>query len=99
MKRTHWVGILLILAAACAALSLVGAFVVRAQVAAENGKANIALCALRADLERRVEASEDFLDAHPEGFAGITAAQIRMGVQNSKRTIEALSILDCKEDQ
>lgn len=56
---------------------------------------NAALCALRRDLEVRVTASLKFLDEHPEGFAGVPAAQIRTSVQGQQHTIAALSGLKC----
>lgn len=55
-----------------------------------------ALCALRADLERRVDSGEAFLAEHPEGFADIPALTIRKGIADQKRTIRALSGLDCQ---
>jgi hypothetical protein len=54
-----------------------------------------ALCSLRQDLERRVAASERFLVDHPSGVAGITPREIKDGIRNQKRTIKALSDLDC----
>lgn len=54
-----------------------------------------ALCALRADLENRVVSSQQFLLEHPTGVGGITPAAIQTGIQNSQRTIKALSNLVC----
>ena len=54
------------------------------------------LCALRLDLEDRVERSEAFLKRNPEGIPGIDARIIKDGVNGQKRTIHALSTLDCK---
>jgi hypothetical protein len=54
-----------------------------------------AICALRQDLERRVDSSQTILTDHPKGIAGIPAATIRKGISDQKRTIKALSGLDC----
>lgn len=53
------------------------------------------LCALRADLERRVKSSEQFLVEHPRGIPGISAKTIRDGIDNQLRTIRALQGLSC----
>lgn len=54
-----------------------------------------ALCALRLDLERRVEASREFLDDHPDGFLGYSASAIRVSLEGQERTVAALSDLSC----
>lgn len=54
-----------------------------------------ALCALREDVEKRVATSEGFLAANPKGVAGIDAAALKTSIANSKRTIEALSGINC----
>lgn len=54
-----------------------------------------ALCALRVDLQKRVETSERFLRENPEGVPGISPTVIREGIVNQQRTIAALSKLDC----
>lgn len=54
-----------------------------------------ALCALRADLERRVEGSEKFLKEHPNGIKGISRATILTGIKNQEATIKALNSLSC----
>lgn len=54
-----------------------------------------ALCAVRAGEETSVQASEDFLLENPKGIPGITPALIKTGIANRKRTIKALSDLDC----
>lgn len=54
-----------------------------------------ALCALRGDLQTRVDASTKFLKEHPRGFPGVGAVQIQMGIDNQQRTIDALSGIEC----
>jgi hypothetical protein len=68
----------------------------RQDIAAVAENSNNALCSLRADLERRVEVSQDFLRENPDGIPGISAEVIRTGILNQQRTINALSGLDCE---
>lgn len=65
-----------------------------------NGQATsntVALCALRRDLEVRVDAGEKFIEAHPNGVAGITVNDIKLTTDGQKRTIKALSGLECPQ--
>jgi hypothetical protein len=66
----------------------------RAQVDS-NDQTTVAVCELRKDLQRRVKASTQFLAEHPDGIPGISAADIRTGIDNQSRTIVALRGLDC----
>lgn len=61
----------------------------------DNGVTSDALCTLRGDLETRVKASEKYLRETPNAIKGISPAQIKEGIDNQKRTIEALSDLSC----
>jgi hypothetical protein len=54
-----------------------------------------ALCALRADLERRVESSQAFLVEHPGGIPGISVKTIQSGIKNQRATIRALQGISC----
>ena len=63
----------------------------------QSDKQNAALCTFRADLQSRVTQTEKFLLDHPEGFAGIPVAQLRQSLDGQKRTITALSSLECDE--
>lgn len=54
-----------------------------------------AVCAFRADLVERVDASEAYLADHPEGVFGLSAAQIRSSLDGQRRTISALSSAGC----
>lgn len=58
----------------------------------ENTKS---LCALRANAQDRITQSEEFLKEHPEGFAGISAAEIQRGNITSQKTVDALDSLGC----
>jgi hypothetical protein len=60
----------------------------------EETRTNGALCALRADLERRIRASEAFLATHPNDTMALT---IRTSLSSQRRTVKALSTLDCTE--
>ena len=56
---------------------------------------NDAICNLRADLERRVITSQEFLEKHPRGVGGISREDILVGIENQQRTITALASLNC----
>jgi hypothetical protein len=57
-----------------------------------------ALCNLRADVQRRVDAGHRFLREHPDGIPGlIPAATLRANDANSQRTVDALSSLTCSD--
>ena len=56
---------------------------------------NTALCALRADLHRRVQNAVEFLEKNPEGFPGIPPAVIRQDIQSQRSAIDALKVIDC----
>lgn len=63
---------------------------------ARDGKqAHDALCILKGDLEQRVKSTQDFLNTHPQGFAGIDAATIQNSLNNQRATVDSLSLLDC----
>lgn len=65
------------------------------RIGEESEKTTAALCTLRQDLQVRVDATERFLVDHPKGFAGIPAVQLRQSLDGQKRTIAALSSLEC----
>lgn len=58
-------------------------------------RTNGSLCTLRGDLERRVVDGEQFLASHPAGIPGISAATLRQSIDGQRRTVDALSPLDC----
>jgi hypothetical protein len=62
------------------------------QTAAQS---HTALCSFVADLEQRVESSEEFLDEHPNGIPGLSVEVIRTSLANQRQTIESLSDLKC----
>lgn len=66
-----------------------------AYVARESARTTRALCALRGDLEARIEQSKGFLVEHPEGVAGVSAKVIQDGIRNQQRTVHALRGLPC----
>lgn len=62
----------------------------------ENTKTREALCALRHDVERRIEASDKLLAENPKGdIFGIPRTLIVSGRNNQQETVEALSKLNC----
>lgn len=58
-----------------------------------------AACALRADVERRVDEGKNFLIAHPNGLPklGFSRAELQDTVDNQQRTVDALGGLICFE--
>lgn len=56
---------------------------------------NQALCSLRADVQKRVDSGRAFLTKHPYGIPGISAPTLQTTVNNSQRTVDALSALVC----
>lgn len=58
-----------------------------------------AVCNLRADLERRVEQSEDFVRDKPEVIKelGFTKVQVQKEIENQRRTLRALSVVSCPD--
>lgn len=70
-----------------------GTVAIIAQHNAHN--AHTALCALRADVERRAASTRVFLREHPEGIPGIPVATLRASEETAMRTVRALSMLDC----
>lgn len=73
-------------------LALAGVTVWTRYGAEKNRKA---LCALRSDLQQRIDGSTQFLREHPRGVAGIPAKTILDGIANQRRTIKALSGIAC----
>lgn len=58
-----------------------------------------ALCIFRDDIQSRIDQTIKFLAEHPEGFAGVSAATLRNGLDGQRRTVAALSVLDCTAEQ
>ena len=56
-----------------------------------------ALCTFVDDLQRRVDASREFLQKHPghEPIPGISRADFRRSIENQKRTLDSLEGLEC----
>lgn len=72
---------------------LIGAY--RLEVLARS--THEALCDLRADVERRTENTQRFLDDHPGPFpiAGITRSELERTLTAQRATLDALSDLNC----
>jgi hypothetical protein len=62
-----------------------------------NNQTTEGVCALRADLERRVALGVKYLETHPNGALGLKPEEIRAGIDNQQRTVTALGDLDCSE--
>jgi len=53
----------------------------------------VGVCNFQADLQQRIEASQEYLHDHPNGAPklGVTRAQIEETIQNEERTRDSLS--------
>lgn len=82
-----------LLAAVASAFSLVAL----ADRTDENRRALLALCALQDDLERRIEAGQQFLLDHPDGIPGIPRTTIEQSLANQAQTLNAIGpyLSDC----
>ncbi len=66
---------------------------------AEDGKqAHDSICTLKGDFKRRVRESNTFLKKHPNGIDGISATDIQRSISGTRRTIKALSKVQCTEE-
>lgn len=54
-----------------------------------------ALCALKVDMEARIIQGQDFLSKNPDGIPGITPEAIQQQLDNTQRTLNALSEISC----
>lgn len=56
-----------------------------------------ALCAFRADLQRRVDQGDAFVKDHPglKSFDGIPMSSIKLTIANQKDSLSALQVLNC----
>ena len=63
--------------------------------AQEGQEAHSALCVLRNDLNGRVKSGEEFLRHNPHGIDGISASDIQLSLRNTRKTLQALEVLDC----
>lgn len=82
----------------CLGLSVgVGVFAIvqSINVANDSDRTTAALCTFRSDLENRADQTDRLLALHPKGLAGIPAATLRQSVGGQRRTIAALSVLNC----
>lgn len=66
------------------------------QRAMEGQEAHAAICTLRADLQRRIADGRDFLEDHPDGIPGISAADIRRSIAGQEATLKALHVRNCE---
>jgi uncharacterized ion transporter superfamily protein YfcC len=96
-QLTHWTVVLYLLLALTAGATFVirSADLARVQTQSERNVA--AFCALRHDVERRIEDSQAFLDEHPNGIPGIPPEQIRDSLRAQRETVRALSIVVCSD--
>lgn len=72
------------------------AFAQTRRLARQGTEAHDAICTLRADLDRRVAASDRFLKEHPKGIPGVPLRSILESLRNQRQTLAALSGLTCE---
>lgn len=65
-----------------------------AHVSAQNHRA---LCAQKLSAVDQIKQTEDFLEEHPEGFAGLSPEVLRRGLDGPKRTVKSLREVNCSE--
>lgn len=61
----------------------------------QGREAHDAICTFRADLARRIDETRDFLKAHPDGLAGISAADLERSIAGQESTLRSLTIRNC----
>lgn len=61
----------------------------------QGKQAHTAVCALRADLDKRVRATEAYLATHPGDILGIPREQVLSSLENQKATLRALATAGC----
>jgi len=72
-----------------------------AQVEASATETHAALCALKADVQRRYDSSVEYLEKHPQGLVSssgdliLSATEIRRSQVAQKSTLDALGTLSC----
>jgi hypothetical protein len=67
--------------------------------AKEGQQAREAICALKGDLSRRIDASRQFLKERPNGVPGIPPATIKQSIDNQQQTLDALGSVKCSADE
>jgi hypothetical protein len=96
LNDTPWYGYVLVIVAFCAGAVLVASFVRSNERSDKNETALIALCALRVDLDLRIESSQKLLTETPRGpIFGTPRSVIKSSLTSSQRTREALDVLEC----
>lgn len=61
----------------------------------QGAESHEALCIFKSDLERRIGDGEQFLRDNPNGIPGIPEETLRNSIDNQKRTLASLAVLDC----
>lgn len=62
----------------------------------QTQQTNRALCVVRHDLEKRIDATKQFLRDNPKGIPGIPPATLKAGLENQEATVRGLSRIDCR---
>lgn len=95
MNRVTLSFIAVVMVATAVLILLVWQISTTSDLTRDGQEAHDAICALRADVDRRRQASLQFLSENPRGIPGIPASVIRNGITNQEATLEALGGLEC----
>lgn len=65
------------------------------RLADTTDQTNRSLCTFRDDVRQRAANTASFLADHPQGIPGVPVATLRSALEGQRRTVKALSGLDC----
>jgi hypothetical protein len=92
--RSGW-KVLVVFGTLLAAVAIFLSAVLFTRLATTTDHTNSALCTFRADVQQRAQNTEKFLAEHPQGIPGIPVGTLRQSLDGQRRTVKALSDLDC----
>ena len=67
----------------------------RAQIRQNTGSIQKAVCALRSNVQKRIDTSNQFLKENPSGSGGITPTLLKDSIKRDQNTINALRFVEC----
>jgi hypothetical protein len=79
-----------------AAVSMFLSALLFTRLATTTDRTNRALCTFRGDVRQRAATTAAFLADHPHGIPGVPLATLRQSLDGQRRTVKALSQLDCQ---
>jgi hypothetical protein len=98
LRWLHWLAAATV-ALYVATIAIAGAVVHQSRVAAdESSRTKAALCTYRRNLQQAADSSARFLQAHPQGVAGISPEVIQQGIDRQRATVATLAVLKCPRE-